>query len=125
MLPFIRLFVQDYISCSKVLHELRSYKYTAQAIKTEGQIGTAIGLLKLALSKVQSNLGGMESWRTVINQDMDTMTDLLKKYEYENEFVWHEKVPYDHDLPLLQGKKIATCVPYHPERWERTLALKI
>ncbi|KAI3744299.1 hypothetical protein L1987_57377 [Smallanthus sonchifolius] len=117
--------LMDYISCSKVVHELRSYKYMAQAVKTEGQMGIAIGLLKLALNKVQRNLGGLESWRAVLNQDMDTMTDLLRKYEHENEFVWHEKVPYDHHLPLLQGKKIATCIPYRPERWERTLALKI
>ncbi|XP_076917215.1 uncharacterized protein LOC143577198 [Bidens hawaiensis] len=117
--------LMDYISCCKVVHELRSYKYMAQAIKTEGQIGTAIGLVKLALSKVEVNIRGMESWRAVIKQDVDIMTDLLRKYEHENEFVWREKVPYDHDLPMLQGKKIATSIPYHPVRWERSLALKI
>ncbi|KAM0047691.1 putative BRO1 domain-containing protein [Helianthus debilis subsp. tardiflorus] len=117
--------LMDYISCSKVVHELRSYKYMAQAIKTEGQIGTAMGLLKLALNKVERNIGGMESWRVVIKQEMDTIADLLRKYEHENEFVWHEKIPYDHHLPVPQGTKIATCIPYRPERWERTLALKI
>ncbi|MFS8028554.1 putative BRO1 domain-containing protein [Helianthus anomalus] len=117
--------LMDYISCSKVVHELRSYKYMAQAVKTEGRIGTAMGLLKLALNRVERNIGGMESWRVVIKQEMDTMVDLLRKYEHENEFVWHEKIPYDHYLPLPQGKKIATCIPYRPERWERTLALKI
>ncbi|KAL8227650.1 hypothetical protein R6Q57_015234 [Mikania cordata] len=121
----ISIVLMDYISCSKVVHELRSYKYMAQAVKTEGQMGTGIGLLTLALNKVQRNLGGMESWRAIIKQDMDTMNDLLRKYEHENEFVWHEKVPFDHHLPLPQGKKIATSIPYHPERWERTLALKI
>ncbi|KAI3796196.1 hypothetical protein L1987_38861 [Smallanthus sonchifolius] len=58
--------LMDYISCSKVVHELRSYKYMAQAVKTEGQMGTAIGLLKLALNKVQRNLGGLESWRAYL-----------------------------------------------------------
>ncbi|KVH97618.1 BRO1 domain-containing protein [Cynara cardunculus var. scolymus] len=119
------LMVWDYISFSKGVHELRSYKYMAQALKTDGQIGTAIGLLQHALNNVQKNVGGMESWRTVMKQDIDTVIELLRKYKHENEFVWHEKVPFDDHLPLLQGKKIATCIPYRPERWERTLALKI
>ena len=98
----------------------------AQALKTDGQIGTAIGLLQHALNNVQKNMGGMEeSWRMIMKQDIDTVTELLRKYKHENDFVWHEKVPYDDHLPLLQGKKIATCIPYCPERWERTLALKI
>ncbi|GKD10825.1 programmed cell death 6-interacting protein isoform X1, partial [Tanacetum coccineum] len=118
--------LMDYISCSKVVHELRSYKYMAQAVKTEGQIGIAIGLLKQALNNVQQkNVGGIESWRMVIKEDIDSLTALLKKYEQENEFVWREKVPFDHNLPSLQGKKITTCISYSPERWERTLALKI
>lgn len=118
--------LMDYISCSKVVHELRSYKYMAQAVKTEGQIGIAIGLLKQALNNVQKkNMGGIESWRMVIKEDIDSLTALLKKYEQENEFVWREKVPFDHHLPSLQGKKITTCISYSPERWERTLALKI
>ena len=98
----------------------------AQAVKTEGQIGIAIGLLKQALNNVQQkNMGGIESWRMVIKEDVDSLTALLKKYEQENEFVWREKVPFDHHLPSLQGKKITTCISYSPERWERTLALKI
>lgn len=117
--------LMDYLSCSKIVHELRSYKYMAQTIKTDGQIGTAIGLLQHALSNVQKNVGGMESWRMVIKQDIDTLTNLLKKYEHENEFVWREKVPFDDHLPLLQGKKIVNCISYCPERWERSLSFKI
>lgn len=117
--------LMDYISSSKGVHELRSYKYMAHALKTDGQIGTAIGLLQHALNNVQKNVGGMESWRMVMKQDIDSVTELLRKYKNENEFVWHEKVPFDDHLPLLQGKKIASFIPYRPERWERTLALKI
>ncbi|XP_071735658.1 uncharacterized protein [Rutidosis leptorrhynchoides] len=117
--------LMDYISCSKVVHELRSYKCMAQALKTDGQIGTAIGLLQRALNNVQKNVGGIDTWRLVIKQDTETITDMLKKYKHENEFVWHEKIPYDEYLPLLQGTKLATCIPYRPQRWERTLALKI
>ncbi|KAL9997697.1 putative BRO1 domain-containing protein [Helianthus debilis subsp. tardiflorus] len=118
--------LMDYISCSKALHKLRSYKHMAEGVKTEGQMGTAIGLLKRALnSKVQKNVGGLESWRKVIKQDMNALTELLRRYEHENDFVWSEKVPCDEHLPMLQGKKIATCIPYCPARWERTLKLKI
>ncbi|KAK1412078.1 hypothetical protein QVD17_33044 [Tagetes erecta] len=110
--------LMDYISYSKALHKLRSYKHMAQGVKTEGQIGTAIGLLKQALnSKAEKNVGGK------INTS--TLTDLLRKYEHENDFVWNEKVPRDDLLPLLQGKKIATCIPYCPTRLERPLKLKI
>lgn len=98
----------------------------AQGVKTEGQIGTAIGLLKQALnSKVQKNVGGMESWRMVVKQVINALTELLRKYEHENDFVWNEKVPRDDLLPLLQGKMIATCIPYCPARLERPLKLKI
>lgn len=98
----------------------------AQTIKkNEEKIGTSIGLLKHALNNVPKNMGGMESWRMVIKQDIDTLTVLLKKFEHENEFVWREKIPLDHHLPLLQGTKIVSCIVYRPERWERTLALKI
>jgi len=117
--PFDILFAQDYISYSKALHKLRSYKHMAQGVKTEGQIGTAIGLLKQALNscKVEKNVGGK------IN--ISALTDLLRKYEHENDFVWNEKVPRDDHLPLLQGKKIATCIPYCPARLERPLKLKL
>ncbi|KAK9074484.1 hypothetical protein SSX86_007082 [Deinandra increscens subsp. villosa] len=121
--------LMDYISCSKALHMLRSYKYMAQSVKTEGQMGAAIGVLKQALScKLQKNVRGMESWRTVIKQEVNTLTDLLRKYEHENDFVWNEKVPYDDRLPLLQGKKLATSIPYSPaicEKAGKPLKLKI
>ena len=72
----------------------------AQAVKTEGQIGIAIGLLKQALNNVEKkNMGGIESWRMVIKEDIDSLSALLKKYEQENEFVWREKVPVDNHLP--------------------------
>ncbi|KAI3818317.1 hypothetical protein L1987_12121 [Smallanthus sonchifolius] len=74
---------------------------------------------------LMKNKGRMESWRTVIKQEVNTLTDLLRKYEHENDFVWNEKVPFDDSLPLLQGKKIATCIPYCPARLERRLKLKI
>nr|XP_043624625.1 uncharacterized protein LOC122596160 [Erigeron canadensis] len=117
--------LMDFISCCKVVHELRSYKYMAQALRTDGLIGTAIGLLRMALKNVQKNVGGMESWRMVIKQERETLSDLLREFENENGLYWQEKIPYDEDLPLLEGKKITSCIPYHPEKWERTLALKI
>ncbi|KAI3497908.1 hypothetical protein L2E82_13884 [Cichorium intybus] len=117
--------LMDYISCCKVVHELRSHKYFAKGIKSDGKIGSAIGVLKRALKNVNKNVGGVDTWRVVIKEEIESVSELAKKYEHENEFVWREKVPYEDDLPLIQGREIVTCIDYHPKRWERNLALKI
>lgn len=117
--------LMDYISCSKVVHELRSHKYLAKDIKSDGGIGSAIGVLKRALKNVNKNVGGVDTWRVVIKEEIESVSELVKKYEHENEFVSREKVPYEDDLPLVQGREIVTCIHYHPKRWERNLALKI
>ncbi|GKC14843.1 G-type lectin S-receptor-like serine/threonine-protein kinase LECRK3 [Tanacetum coccineum] len=70
----------DYIACSKVLHQLRSYKYMAQVLKTEGHIGIAIGLIKQWLNNVQKkDVCGIESWQMVIKENIDSLTALLKR----------------------------------------------
>ncbi|KAI3497905.1 hypothetical protein L2E82_13881 [Cichorium intybus] len=117
--------LMDYISCCKVVHELRSHKYLAKSIKSDGKIGSAIGVLKRALKNVNKNVGGVDTWRVVIKEEIESVSELVRKYEYENEFVWREKVPYEDDLPLVQGREIVTCIHYHPKRWERNLAFKI
>ncbi|CAI9263967.1 unnamed protein product [Lactuca saligna] len=117
--------LMEYITCSKVVHELRSYKYMAESLKGEGEIGSAIGVLKRVLEWNSNVDGGMESWKVVIKEEIECVRELVRKYTHENEFVWHEKIPYEDDLPLVHGRKIATCIDYHPQRWERNLALKI
>ncbi|GJT74015.1 BRO1 domain-containing protein [Tanacetum coccineum] len=104
--------LMEYMSCYKVLYELKSYKYMAEAAKAEGNHGTAIELLFKALYNVQISVGGTESWQKVIKQEVDTLEDMLNKYGF----------PLDHQLP--PGKLITTSINYGPQRLEQTLALK-
>ncbi|KAK3033665.1 hypothetical protein RJ639_034544 [Escallonia herrerae] len=114
----------EYISCCKDLYELRSYKCLGESTKTDGQIGIAIGLLRQALVVANKNIPEVESWRLVFKQEINNLTAVLRKYEHENEFVWHEKVPTHSELPFLRGKKIVSSIPYNFQRWERSLAFK-
>ncbi|KAL8533400.1 hypothetical protein ACS0TY_009692 [Phlomoides rotata] len=95
----------DYILSCKRLHELRYYKYAAEGLKDDGEIGVAIGVLRLALWSAKKDVPKEESWRSVFKQVTDDLTVILRKYEHENEFVWYEKVPCNNDLPLPQGVK--------------------
>ncbi|PPD85013.1 hypothetical protein GOBAR_DD18047 [Gossypium barbadense] len=115
----------EFISSCKALHELRSRKYLAESVKIGEQVGVAIGVLRDALINVKRELPGEESWRSIFGKETDAASDMLRKYENENEFVWHEKIPCGDELPRLQGNKIANALPYHPKRWERELNFKI
>ncbi|KAL8518295.1 hypothetical protein ACS0TY_009597 [Phlomoides rotata] len=114
----------DYILSCKTLHELRYYKYTAEGLKDDGEIGVAIGVLRLALWSAKKDVPKEESWRSVFKQVTDDLTVILRKYEHENEFVWYEKVPCNNDLPLPQGVKIVSIIPYEPQKWEIPLVFK-
>ncbi|CAI9785354.1 unnamed protein product [Fraxinus pennsylvanica] len=61
-----------------------------EGLRNDGQIGTAVGVLRLALANAKS-MPKEESWRLVSKQVIDDLTGLLRKYEHENDFVWHEK----------------------------------
>ncbi|KAG4116495.1 hypothetical protein ERO13_D12G172800v2 [Gossypium hirsutum] len=115
----------EFISSCKALHELRSRKYLAESVKIGEQVGVAIGVLRDALINGKRELPGEESWRSIFGKETDAASDMLRKYENENEFVWHEKIPCGDELPRLQGNKIANALPYHPKRWERELNFKI
>lgn len=117
--------LMDYITTCTMLHELLSYKYLAESLKIEGQIGFAIGVLRHVIQSSEKHTPREESWRLVYKQLIDDLTELLRKYEHENGFVWHEKIPMQDDLPIPQGVKIVSSIPYQPQRWERTLVFKI
>ncbi|MCD7453786.1 hypothetical protein HAX54_022122 [Datura stramonium] len=117
--------LMDYITTCKMLHELLSYKYLAESLKIEGQIGFAIGVLHHVIQSSEKHTPREESRRLVYKQLLDDLTGLLRKYEHENEFVWHEKIPMQDELPVSQGVKIVSSIPYQPQRWERTLVFKI
>ena len=122
LLSVIFLDWQEFISFSKVIHELRSNVYRAESLKANGQIGVAIGALRKALLTAQINLQGNESWRLVLNQEADKLTRMLEKYEHENDFVWHDKIPAQYESPISEGTRIVKFIPYHPQRWERALS---
>jgi hypothetical protein len=117
--------VQEFILSCKSLHELRSQKYLAEGLKIAGQVGVAVGVLGQALINAKKSMPGEELWKSVFRKEIDDASAMLRKFEYENEFVWHEKIPSGDELPLPQGNKIVSIIPYHPKRWERELAFKI
>ncbi|PQQ09642.1 pH-response regulator protein palA/RIM20 [Prunus yedoensis var. nudiflora] len=118
--------IVEFISCCKALHELKSQKYFAESLKIANQFGAAIGVLRVALVDVKKKkMPGQESWKCVLKEEIDKFAELLRKHEHENEFVWHEKVPSEDELPKPEGNKIASIIPYQPKRWERQLAFKI
>ncbi|KAJ4841362.1 hypothetical protein Tsubulata_016493 [Turnera subulata] len=92
----------EFISSAKALHELRSQKFVAESLKEESQLGFAIGVLRCALSNTKKKIPGEESWKAVFRKEIDNATEALRKLEHENDFVWHDKLPLQHDLPLPQ-----------------------
>lgn len=117
--------MQEFIFSCNALHELRSQKFLADGLKIAGQVGVAVGVLRLALSNITKKMPGEESWKSVFRKEIDDVSEMLRKFEHENEFVWHEKIPHGDELPLLQGNKIVSIIPYNPKRWERELAFKL
>lgn len=117
--------MQEFVSSCRALHELKSYRYLAEGLKSDGRIGIAVGVLQHALVNVQKNIPGEESWRLIFKGEIDNLSGLLQKYERENEFVWREKIPDADELPVLEGKKIVGVIPYIPKKWERELVFKI
>ncbi|KAK6157698.1 hypothetical protein DH2020_011946 [Rehmannia glutinosa] len=115
----------DYIMSCKALHELKCYKHVAENLKDEGKIGVAVGVLRRELSNAKKSMPKEEAWRLVFKQVINDLSVVLRKYEHENEFVWYEKVPCNNELPLSQGVKIVTLIPYQPQKWERTLVFKL
>ncbi|KAJ8760758.1 hypothetical protein K2173_018707 [Erythroxylum novogranatense] len=115
----------EFVSCCKVLHELQGQKYQAEVLREDGQIGIAIGVLRNALMNVEKNMPGEEAWKVIFRKEMEAAAEILRKFEHENEFIWHEKIHSADDLPLPQGNKIVKVEPYQPRRWERELAFKL
>ncbi|XP_074295712.1 uncharacterized protein LOC141623508 isoform X1 [Silene latifolia] len=113
----------DFIISCRNLHELRSRRHLAESCKELNQLGVAIGLLNCALNN-KNDMPGNQSWRDVFKSEVTEISELLKKYNKENEIVWHEQIPLDFELPPMEGRKIVTTTPYDPERWERQLAFK-
>lgn len=114
------------MSTCKALHEFKSYKHFANSLKadSDSQIGSALGVLQHAQNTMQTNkMPSKESWRSVLKQELETLSGLIRKYEHENNFVWNKKIPPKHQLPSPEGKKIVDLIPYQPQRSEQAISL--
>ncbi|GAB2280100.1 hypothetical protein Dimus_014737 [Dionaea muscipula] len=115
----------DYVSSSRELHELRSYKCLAEDRNLGEQAGIAIGLLREVLKNVEKKAPKSRSWQQLFKQEVDGISKMLKKYEEENAFGWRQKIPLEHELPLPEAKNVVNPIPYEHQRWERELAFII
>ncbi|RDX74890.1 Apoptosis-linked protein 2-interacting protein X 1, partial [Mucuna pruriens] len=115
----------EFMYFCKCLHELKGQQYLAESLKACGQIGAAIGVLCSVLISVKKKIPGEEPWKSIYQKQIQDASEVLRKFVHENDFVWHEKVPSGDELPLPEGNKIVTFIPYSPKRWERQLSFKI
>lgn len=114
----------EFIHTCRTLHELRSCKHLAESYRQSDELGIAIGLLRRALATVPKNTPSEPSWRMVFKQEVKDISNTLEKYTEENGFGWRRKIPLDSELPALEGAKMATPIPYVPQKWEREIAFK-
>lgn len=124
-MDFSSWLVQEFVSCCRALHELRSQKYMAESLKTGGQVGVSVGVLRRALVDAKKKMPGKDAWKSIFKKELDDVAELLRKFEHENTFIWNEKVPSGNELPTPVGNRIVSVIPYHPKRWERELFFKI
>lgn len=109
----------------KCLHELKGQEYVAERLKGSGQIGAAVGVLRFALVNVNKKKPGDEAWKCIYQKKIQEASELLRKLVHENDFVWNDKIPSRDELPVTEGNKIVTFIPYTPIRSERKLTFKI
>ncbi|KAG7013047.1 palA [Cucurbita argyrosperma subsp. argyrosperma] len=115
----------EFLSAFRALHELKSRKNLAKELMSGGQAGVAIGILRHALTDVKKDMPRENSWRLVFGTEIDSVAETLRKFERENEIVWHKKIPSRDELPTPKGSQIVTSIPYCPKKWERELAFKM
>ncbi|XP_039123200.1 uncharacterized protein LOC120259822 [Dioscorea cayenensis subsp. rotundata] len=100
------------------LHELRSRRYLAEHLQHESH-GTAVAVLRHAVAKAKKvRNSNSNSWCRVISQEISDADKKLKKLEYDNETVYHEKIPSADSLPVLESKIIVDALPYEPQTIE-------
>ncbi|XP_022150707.1 uncharacterized protein LOC111018769 [Momordica charantia] len=115
----------EFVSACRALHELKSQKNLAEDLKTNGRVGDAIGVLRRGLTDAKKEIPKDNSWKLVFGRETDVVAETLRKFEHENEIVWHVKIPSTYELPTPKGSQIVHSIPYRPRKWERELAFKI
>lgn len=120
--------LEEFICFSRSLHELRSKRYLADSLKNglkKGDVGLAIGVLRMALENIKGKTPKKESWQLVFKKEIKTVHEMLRELEQENGFVYHERVPIGVDqLPSPESRIIVAAAPYNPKRSETKLVFK-
>ncbi|ERN05458.1 hypothetical protein AMTR_s00007p00246960 [Amborella trichopoda] len=114
-----------FISSCRMLHEARSQRHIAADFRGADQLGFAVGVLQSAMANLQGKSPGKGLWDLVYRQEVDALSEMLRKYEYERGFIWHQKLPCVEELPILEGKRIASALPYSPSKLERELVFML
>ncbi|XP_073395450.1 uncharacterized protein [Physcomitrium patens] len=131
--------LMKFIRMCSVLHESRSQRYIAAEYSKIERFGVAVGVLRYSLKRVLPLRPGHEwssyrkflptllfkltscvapgptsddTWNHIFQRELDELQNMLRKCEHENEFIWHEKIPYVDELPTLEGTRIVQPVPY-------------
>ncbi|XP_026407829.1 BRO1 domain-containing protein BROX-like, partial [Papaver somniferum] len=111
--------LEEFICFSRSLHELRSKRYLADSMKNglkKGNVGLAIGVLRIALENIKGKTPKKESWQLVFKKEIKIVHEILRKLEQENGFVYHERVPIDVDqFPSPESRIIVKAAPYDPK----------
>ncbi|KAJ7553656.1 hypothetical protein O6H91_06G107600 [Diphasiastrum complanatum] len=107
--------LKRFLNTTSGLHEARSWRYVAEDFKKSEHLGVAVGILRHALNKVQQLRAPSEdNMKLVFRQEVDALSGMLRKCEYENDFIWREKPPRLDELPVLEGRKIVAPILYQP-----------
>ncbi|XP_027361575.1 apoptosis-linked gene 2-interacting protein X 1 isoform X1 [Abrus precatorius] len=114
----------EFMCFCKCLHGLKGQQYHAESLKACGQIGAAIGVLSSALIDVKKKIPREEPWKSNYQKQIQDASEVLRKFGHENDFIWREKIPSGYEIPLSQGSKIVSFIPYSPKRWEGQLIFK-
>ncbi|KAL7132534.1 hypothetical protein ABFS83_12G080500 [Erythranthe nasuta] len=120
--------LMDYILSCKTLHELKCYKYIVEGLdKNEDKVvGIAVGVLRRGLLNAKKNMPKEDSLRLLLKQEIiDDLTALLGRYERQNEFLWHGKLPCDTELPSPEAVRIVSIIPYQPQKSAKKLFFKM
>lgn len=84
------------------------------------KIGVAIVVLRHANANAnKAKAPKNQSYVPVFTKEIKDASEMLRKFEHENDFVWHDKIPSANMLPPLQGTSIVSAIPYEPPKRER------
>jgi len=99
---------------------LRSQRYLAEDLRGKEKFGIAISVIQNAMANAKkANTLKNEPYISVFSKEIMDAAEMLRKFEHENDFVWHDKIPSVNVLlPCLQGKSIVSAIPYEPQKWE-------